>query len=169
MRTPLAVMALAVLAGAAMAGDDVKPRPYRVSLGTYDAKTGGSRSALSVSYDLAMPTSGKKETHSGYSSYSLYFDSNSKKRNGVSSSLSGLGVALRLDGRPEKADGGIYRGVGVGLYTIKAGASRSRLGGKAFVGYERKEGVFVEAGYTFVPKINGVDASGLGLALGYRF
>ena len=44
-----------------------------------------------------------------------------------------------------------------------------RLGGKAFIGYERKEGVFVEAGYTLVPKINQLNASGLGLSLGYRF
>jgi hypothetical protein len=157
-------VALALMAGAAWAaGDEVRPRPYRVSIGTYDAKTGGSRSSFNVSYDLALKKQDSK------ASYSVYFDSNSKRRNGVTTSLSGLGVSLRLDSRDDKADGGVYRGAGLGLYTIKAGASRSRMGGKVFVGYERKEGYFAEAGYTLVPKINSVDASGPGLALGYRF
>jgi hypothetical protein len=163
LRIQLLAVALALVAGAAMADDEVKPRPYRVSLGNYDAKTGGSRGSFNVSYDLAL----KKQSIG--SNYSIYFDSNSKRRNGVTSSLTGLGISLRLNNNNPKADGGVYRGAGLGLYTIKAGASRSRMGGKLFVGYERKEGVFAEAGYTLVPKINGVDASGLGLSLGYRF
>jgi hypothetical protein len=163
-RIHLVMLALAMLSGAALADDEVKPRPYRASLGTYDASTGGSRSSFNVSYDLALP--GKKDTRA---SYSLYLDTNSKRTAGVTSSLTGFGLSMRLDSTAPKADGGLYRGVGVGLYTIKAGASRSRLGGKAFIGYERKEGVFVEAGYTLVPKINQFNASGLGLSLGYRF
>ncbi len=164
MRTALAMLALAMVSGAALAEDDVRPRPYRVSLGTYDASTGGARRSLNASYDLAMP--GKKDTRANYS---LYLDTNSRRTAGTTSSLTGFGLAMRLDSHAPKADGGLYRGVGVGLYTIKAGASRSRLGGKAFLGYERKEGVFVEASYTLVPKINQLNASGLGLSLGYHF
>lgn len=160
MRIQLAMIALAMAAGAAFAQDDVRPRPYRLSVGTYDANTGGSRRSFNFSYDLAF----KKPTQ-GF--YSVYVDTNSKRRNGVTNSLTGVGVSLRLENAG--TDGHFYRGVGLGLYTIKAGATRSRMGGKLFVGYERKEGVFAEAGYTLIPKVSGVNASGLGLSLGYRF
>jgi hypothetical protein len=160
----LGVAALA-LAGVARADEPVKPKLFRASLGTYSAKDGGSRSSLNFGYDLP-PMKGQKPTNL---LYSAYLDTNSGKKGGVTHSLTGIGLAVRSEGAMKKADGSLYKGAGVGLYTIKAGTSRSRLGGKLFVGYERKEGVFAEASYNLIPKVSGYDASGIGLDIGYRF
>ncbi|MGC4046867.1 MAG: hypothetical protein QM758_23985 [Armatimonas sp.] len=163
MRIQIALVTLAMTAGAVMAQDDVRPRPYRLSVGTYDASTGGSRTSFNGSYDLAL------KSQKSSAKYSVYVDTNSKRRNGVTNSLTGFGASIRLEDNDGKSGGHLYRGAGLGLYTIKAGATRSRMGGKLFVGYERKEGVFAEADYTLIPKVSGVNASGLGLSLGYRF
>ena len=166
MRTILLGAAALALAGAARAEEPIKPKLFRVSLGTYQARSGGARSTLNLGYDLPPLEKGKKKSPLVYSAY---LDTNSKKSGGVTHSLTGIGLAARSEGSGKKADGTLYKGAGVGLYTVKAGTSRSRLGGKLFLGYERKEGVFAEAGYTLVPKVSGYDASGFGLGIGYRF
>jgi hypothetical protein len=76
------------------------------------------------------------------------------------------------------AAGRFYGGLGVGAYhvSVKApgsGASidddKFSLGGKVLVGYNITDRFFVEAGYTKVGKVSGVDASNASVVLGLRF
>lgn len=161
MRSFVLAVAAFALAGMARADEPVKPKPFRASLGTYSANDGGSRNAIDLSYDLPAMKGAKPSNLL----YSAYLNTNSNKKGGVTNSLTGIGLGVRQ----KSSAAGFYPGAGVGLYTIKAGATRSRLGGKVLYGYERKEGVFAEASYNVIPKVSGYDASGVGLAVGYRF
>ena len=74
--------------------------------------------------------------------------------------------------------GKFYGGLGVGGYHVSvkhpgSGASIDKdkfsLGGKILVGFNLTDRFFVEAGYTKVGKVSGVDASNASVVLGLRF
>ena len=76
------------------------------------------------------------------------------------------------------AAGRFYAGLGVGGYHVSVKAPGSgaaidkdkfSLGGKVLVGYNITDRFFVEAGFTKVGTVSGVDASNASVVLGLRF
>lgn len=168
--------ALMVLAAPAMAADtDVRPteKPIRVLVGLFQPTAGGAKSALhlGLGYDFL------KSKDKAPTIYNVYVDYNSRRvtvpvgegteRRDVS--RTGIGVSARFLTDSANNAARSYYGAGIGSYTVKNGTSKSNLGGKAFVGHELNSGVFAEADYTFIAKVNGTDPSGWSARVGFRF
>jgi Outer membrane protein beta-barrel domain len=162
----LGVAVLAPLGSAFAADDTLKvEKPIRVLAGIFNATSGTnkSRTSLGVGYDFT------KSAATNPSVYGVYLDYNGKKTAGVTTSLTGVGVSGRFYLESANAAGKPYALVGLGSYTLKSGASQSKLGGKLGIGYELNNGWLGEIDYTTVQKIGGVDAGGTNIRLGYRF
>lgn len=109
--------------------------------------------------------------------YSVYVDRSSRRETvdvgetPVRREISrlGIGVSARLLTNSANEEAHTYFGAGIGSYTFKNGASTSQFGGKVFVGHELGGGLFAEADYTFISKVNGVDPGGWGVRAGFRF
>lgn len=171
----LAALALMALPATA-AGDDVQKveKPIRVLLGIFEPTAGGMSTALNigVGYDFL------KSKDKAPLIYSIFIDRSSRRetfdigeggtiRRDVSRLGIGLTARLLTSSANDKARS--YFGAGIGSYTFKNGASKSKFGGKVFVGHELNNGLFVEADYTLLSKINGTDPGGIGLRAGLRF
>lgn len=163
------VLGMAVLApmGSALAADDPMKveKPIRVLAGIFNATNGTnkSRTAIGVGYDFM------KSAATNPTVYGIYLDYNGKKTAGVTTSLTGVGVSGRFYLESANAAGKPYATLGVGSYTLKSGASQSKLGGKLGLGYELNNGWLGEIDYTTLQKIGGVDAGGTNFRIGYRF
>lgn len=176
MKRMILLAALSLLGLPAIAGDaDVRSteKPIRVLIGIFQPTAHGARSALNlgVGYDVL------KSKDKAPIIYNLYVDYSSRRETvGVGESperrdvsRTGVGVSVRLMTDSANNRARSYYGAGVGSYTVKSGVSKSNLGGKAFAGHEHNSGVFVEADYTLIAKVNGTDPSGWSVRAGYRF
>lgn len=162
-------LGVAVLApmGSALAADDTMKveKPIRVLAGVFNATNGTnkSRTSLGIGYDFM------KSAATNPSVYGIFVDFNSRKTAGVTTSLTGVGVSGRFYLESANAAGKPYATLGVGSYTIKSGASQSKLGGKLGLGYELNNGFLGELDYTTTQKVGGKDAGGVNFRIGYRF
>ncbi|MDR3707879.1 MAG: outer membrane beta-barrel protein [Capsulimonadaceae bacterium] len=108
---------------------------------------------------------------------SVYFDyaGGSKDKYGYSNHAytSGGGIAARQYLDPTAATSP-YIGAGIGGYDTQSkylGSSKSRfnIGGKVFAGLEFTKSYFLQVGYEWLPSVNHVDPSNLGVDVGLRF
>ena len=185
----VSLVALSALALPAMAqGNDVKAvvKPIRVLAGIFNANKGSEKVGVNVgvSYDFMKSTSSMPAIYSVYVDYNerddVSFGSTEGSQGerqgrdidlGVERKLSrtGIGVAARFLTSSADDAAHAYYGAGIGSYSVKFRGTDSKIGGKIFGGYELNNGWFGELDYTLIPKINGIDVSGLGLRAGYRF
>lgn len=162
-------LGVAILAplGSAWAADDAMTvvKPIRVLAGIFSSTNGANkqRTSLGVGYDFM------KTTATNPTVYGVYLDYNSKKTGTVTTSLLGVGVSGRFYLESANEAGKPYATVGIGSYTLRAGASQSKLGGKLGIGYELNNGFLGEIDYTTTQKIGGRDAGGTNIRIGYRF
>ncbi|WP_395094135.1 hypothetical protein [Armatimonas sp.] len=168
-RATLLTLGVTMLAplGSAYAADDVKvvEKPIRVLAGIFSAASGANkqRTAIGVGYDF-MKTAATNPTV-----YGVFLDYNSKKVAGVTTSLTGVGISGRFYLESANAAGKPYATLGVGSYTLKAGTSQSKIGGKLGIGYELNNGWLGELSSTMIQKIGGKDPGGVTFGIGYRF
>ena len=150
---------------------------------------------LSIKLGVFFPTSGHAENVGGDAQFSagldyaitktltrapiipsVYFDYEGGARNTGHTDVYGLGVAGRTYfNSPLTASVLPYAGVGVGVYDedLKPSDQNSEnkvtVGAKVFLGTEFTNNVFVEANYQFIPSASGINPSGPGVQVGYRF
>ena len=93
--------------------------------------------------------------------------------NGVRARTVGASYVHRFEFGPK-----FYAGLGVGVYHVSVSRGGSgtavdndkfSLGGKVLLGYNITNRLFVEAGYTKVQSVSGIDASNASIVLGIRF
>jgi hypothetical protein len=164
----ITLLALAGVAGSAMAETKDVEKPIRVLVGTYMPSnkalknaTGKNWTSLGVSYDFGKTKSDKPWI------YSLFVDNATKKKSGVTNTLTGFGLSGRYLFSTPSAAAHTYLTAGIGSYRFKAGsASESKVGFKFGGGYELSNGFFGEitAVQPGVKNTNGVEAR-----LGFRF
>ena len=145
-------------------------KPFRVSIGTYNPTSGGTRTAMgatlpmiSLSYDVGKSTA-EKPTIAG-----VYFDYAQNNRHGTTNSVTAFGVSARYLSRAPVTHGRFFAGAGIGSYSVKIGNSNSKIGGKLFGGYELNDGYFGEITYHMINKVHGNDPSALAFSVGRRF
>jgi hypothetical protein len=176
-------VALLVPTASSLAADDTMKveKPIRVLAGIFSSTNGTNkqRTAIGVGYDL------NKTSATNPTVYGIYLDYNSKKSNGLTTSLTGIGVSGRFYLESANAAGKPYATVGIGSYSLKASSATtngsssratatttstaSKLGGKLGIGYELNNGWLGEVDYTTTQKIGGQDAGGTNIRIGYRF
>lgn len=170
-------------------------KPFTVKLGGLFPKDGDATLSVGLGYDFLKTKSDNPLLLQGYVDY---FSSSSDDVNGPNGARIknkfeygvGVGVAARymfIQATPKQTVAP-YGFLGLGVYSVKGKnevttpiqfdqsttvASRSKtktgLGGKVGVGAELKSGVFGEVEYNFLPEVNDIKASGLGVRVGYRF
>ncbi len=150
-------------------------KPFTVKVGAFFPSDGDVRDAvgntflnLGVSYDFAK-TQAVNPTVFG-----VYVDYFAKSDDGIRLNVFAIGPQAKFYFSPATEAQKFYGGVGVGYYSVNArggGASetKGRIGGKLMLGYEFAGGVLAEADYNFIGDVEGVNSSGAGLRLGYRF
>jgi len=150
-------------------------KPFTIKLGAFFPSDGDVRDAVGetffsagISYDFAK-TQAVNPTVFG-----AYVDYFGKSDNGIRLNVFAIGPQAKFYFSPATAPSKFYGGVGVGYYSINArggGASetKGRIGGKLMLGYEFQGGFLAEADYNFISEVQGVNPSGAGLRLGYRF
>jgi hypothetical protein len=168
---PLCVLAAPSLA--AYGDMQSTEKPIRILVGVFQPTAHGAKSALNlgIGYDFL------KSKDKAPLIYNLYVDYNSRRMNVAVGegterrdvSRTGIGVSARLLTHSADNEARSYYGAGVGSYTVKNGTSKSNFGAKAFVGHELNSGIFAEADYTLISKVNGTDPSGWSLRAGFRF
>lgn len=176
--TAIAALALTATVGGAQAATptiDVV-HPATIKIGAFFPSNGNNENAgghtqFSAGLDYAIT----KTTQTNPSIPSVYLDYQGGTRNGGHINTIGLGVAIRSQS-VNKSGSNPYFGGGLGLYDVSAKPGRDYnsktgivVGGKIFGGYEFKGGFLVEASYQLITKENGVNPSGLGVQVGYRF
>ena len=168
-QTILLMLGAALLApvSSALAVDDKAPvsKPIRVLAGIFSASNGTNkqRTSVGVGYDFMKTTMKNPIT------YGAYVDYNTKKVAGVNLTMTGIGVSGRYYLDSGDAVGKSYATAGIGSYTVKAGTSKSKIGGKVGIGHELANGFLAEVDYTSVQKIGGKDPGGINARVGYRF
>jgi len=89
---------------------------------------------------------------------------------GKSSSITDLGVAVRQDYRSSGSSITPYAGIGVSAFYLSAGsANTTGISGKVFGGVEFSSSWLLEIHYAPRTDYHGVDLSGYGVDVGYRF
>lgn len=148
----------AIAAGGEIAG------PYALRAGGTAAADGDSRLGYGLGISRNVGPSGRVDIDFAHQS-----------RRGNRSQIAGVSYVHRFN---FDAAGKLYGGLGVGVFhvSVKTGASgaavdndRVSLGGKVLVGFNMSSRMFVEAGFTKVSTVSGVDASNFGVQLGVRF
>ena len=164
------------------ADDSPVQKPISVKLGAFLPTGSGAKDRGSAWFQGGLEYGFGKTDEASPSVKNVYLDyTQSKSKNGNPNSVLGIGVGVRSYG--EKATNtkyAPYYGAGVGAYFQKGakstGANTSSTktnltaGLKGLVGVELNQGVFAEAGYTYLfSKANGQDLGGFNVALGLRF
>lgn len=168
----MSALVLGIAATGARAADDTLKveKPIRVLLGGFSPKESGGTgtwTSLGVGYDIQKTTATKPTV------YGVYVDYATKKKSGVTNSLTGVGVSGRFYLDSANASGKPYAGIGLGSYTAKASGNgvsfnKSKFGAKAEIGYELNNGFLGSLSYNTV-KIEGGEAGGTSFRVGYRF
>ncbi len=174
----LLVALVCVPAGAQVLGNPVTDivKPLSIKLGAFFPSNGpdqhgGGSTQFSAGLDYAL----SKTTQLNPTIPSTYFDYEGGTKSGGHSDVYGLGLAIRTENinvtsfKP-------YIGAGVGVYDIDEkrydngnSSNKVNVGGKVFLGGELNSGFFIEANYQILPSASGVNPSGFGAQLGYRF
>lgn len=148
--------------------------PYSIKLGMFfpsngDARSAGGSTQFSAGLDYALA----KTTSDTPALPSVYFDYEGGASNGHIDSF-GLGAAIRT--LTTSADNRFtpYVGAGAGVYYEDGNHNGNSdtnvgIGAKVFVGENIGQGLFVEGNYQFLPSTAGINPSGFGVQLGYRF
>jgi hypothetical protein len=174
----LASVLLTTVAGVAMAAPATAPvsEPTTIKVGAFFPTNGNDSNAagatqITAGIDYAIT----KTTQTNPTIPSVYFDYQGGSRNGGHEDTYALGVAVR--GESFSSSGtNPYIGVGIGAYDVDAkkgnnGTDKNNVdfGGKIFAGLEFKGGFLVEANYQILPSEDGINPSGFGAQVGYRF
>lgn len=93
------------------------------------------------------------------------------RKESIDVQVTAIGVSARQSFASANEAGQPYAGVGIGVYTGKAGGeSETRFGGKVNAGYQLNNGWLAEAEYTIITKKKDeASANGFQLRVGYRF
>ena len=158
-------MAAPVLAAAAMPATAADPLALPYSL----------RAGPSLSSDGSSQVGFQAGVSRNFGPGRVDIDFSRHSHSGTRAQTTGIAYVHRID---LGAAGKFYGGLGVGGYHVSVKAPGSgaaidddkfTLGGKVLVGFNINERFFVEAGYTKVGKVSGVDASNASVVLGIRF
>lgn len=185
---PLSLIATCSLAlGLVAAGHAQTPtapvqKPLSIKVGANfptesSARSNEGTTTLSAGLDYAFV----KTAEASPTLPSIYLDYAGGNKNGGHVNTYGLGVAVRQYTNGAIGSGGSttapYIGAGIGAYVVDVrngsggggSSTKTNLGGKVFAGVEFGGGVFVEANYQLIGSNKGVNPSGIGAQLGYRF
>lgn len=169
-------------------------KPFRLSFGTYiphqtsvQDEFGNRIPSFGGTYEFSQ-TTGPSPTLVG-----IYLDyvNGSRRSDTFEVTQKYRHYAIGLSAREllsNSASGGAYIGIGAGYYnisitsaavvpsTVSSGTvyepvsnSYKQLGGKFFAGYELKVGLFAEADYTYIKKVEGTDVGGYEARIGIHF
>lgn len=164
-------------------------RPFRVRFGAHFPGDGALRNdvgkewfSVGASYDV------RKTLAVAPRIVEVYVDHTAKRfgggygASGVAAAavdevrVTGIGVAGRFYGDPVTAATQKYVGGGLGVYRVRVvyafggeSETQTQLGGKVLAGLQARSGLFAEANYVLLGEAKGINPSGLGLQVGYRF
>jgi len=143
-------------------------KPFRLKIGGYFPTSGNTKS----DFGKNLVAGGLSYRPLKLIPLDLYTDYTEASKNGNKLQIFDFGVSTRHSLLPISLPiGGPYIEGGLGYYNVKVGGggTKSRIGGKVALGYESPIGIFGEAEYDIITKVNGYDPSGYRLNIGYRF
>lgn len=180
----LSVAAMAPKAATANSDDPALAKCYRAQAGVFipykkDFRdlTESTQLTLGLGYDFSRSvekTTGKAVV------YGVYADFTTSKRHGNEVTTTGAGLDGRYYFAPLNTNS-IYLGLGIGGYNVRSHSdatgseNNTKIGGKLMVGYECKNGYFIEGSYTtiesskFANTTASIDPSGYSIVVGTKF
>ncbi len=165
------VAAMIAFGGAAHAQTEIitGSKPLRLKIGGYFPTSGNTKNAFGKNL-YAVGASYHLVRLLPFEAYADYAD---QSKSGGRLQIFDFGASVHFNLIPPALHiiGSPFVEAGLGYYSVKAGGgnTNNRLGGKVALGYELPFGVFGEAEYDVISKVNGYDPSGYRLNIGYRF